>query len=133
MLSWMQKHFYFKQFSLAKVHRLNLKTALFQVILFGISTQFSSIWLKNWTLSRATTPGYNESGVDGNKRIVRIPQRFSITGASPSGYLVLYPEYSLAGVLPLSRDAVGVFYGPNRLGQTVKVKGFLYDVHLVNI
>ena len=31
-----------------------------------------------------------------------------------------YPGHSLAGVLPLCREAVGVFYSPNRLGLTVK-------------
>ena len=39
----MSKSFYFKQFSLAKVLCLNVKTVLFQAIHLCMSTQFSSI------------------------------------------------------------------------------------------
>ena len=39
----MSRQFYFKQFSLAKVSSLNVKTVLFQAIKFNINTQFSSI------------------------------------------------------------------------------------------
>ena len=49
----MSKQFYFKQFSLALVRSLNIKTAQFQVIQFIISTQFSSIWPIDGTLSGA--------------------------------------------------------------------------------
>ena len=46
-----------------------------------------------------------------------ISQSSSITGASPSYYLVSYVRHTLAGgVLPLCRDAVGVLYSPSRLG-----------------
>ena len=47
----------FKQFSLALAHSLNVKTILFQAIQFSISTQFSSIWPIDRTLSGATTLG----------------------------------------------------------------------------
>ena len=40
-----------------------------------------------------------------------IPQSFSITGVSPS----------LVGILPLCRDAFGVFYSPIRLDVEMKV------------
>ena len=81
-----------------------------------MSTQFSSIWPINRTLSGATIPGQSEPGSDGNKGVLRIPQSSSITGASPSDCLVSYLGHSLSGVLPLYREAVGVFYSPSRLG-----------------
>ena len=40
----MSKQFYLEQVNLAKVCSLNVKTVLFQVIQFNISTHFSSIW-----------------------------------------------------------------------------------------
>ena len=68
------------------------------------------------TLSGATTPGQSGLKSDGNEGILRISKRSSITGTSPSDWLVSYPEYSLGGVLPLCRDVVGVFYSPSQLG-----------------
>ena len=68
------------------------------------------------TLSGATTQGQSESGSDGNKGVLRIPQSSRITGASASDYLVSNPGHSFEGVLPLCRDAVGVFYSPSQLG-----------------
>ena len=53
----MWKQFYFKQICLALVRSLNVKTVLFQVIQFSISTQFSSIWPIDRSLSGATTLG----------------------------------------------------------------------------
>ena len=66
----------------------------------------SSIWPIDRTLSGATTLGQSGPGSDGNKRVVRIPQSSSITGALQSDFLVSYPGYLLAGggVLPLCRD-----------------------------
>ena len=72
-----------------------------------------SIWPIDKTLSDATTPG--QSG-PGSKKVLRIPQIFNITGASSSDCLVLYPGYSLGGVLPLCWDAVDVFYILSWLG-----------------
>ena len=74
---------------------MNVKTILFQVILFSISTHFSSI-----ELSGATTPGQSGPGSDCNEGVLRIPQSFSITGTSPSDYLVSYPGNSLVGSYP---------------------------------
>ena len=50
------KLFYFKQFILALVGSLNIKTVPVQVIQFSISTQISSIWPIDRTLSGATSP-----------------------------------------------------------------------------
>ena len=88
------------------------QTVLFQVIKFSISILFSSIWPIDKTLSGATTPGQSEPGSDGNEWVLRIPQSSSITGTSSSDC----SGHSLGvGVLPLCREAIGVFYSPSRL------------------
>ena len=51
------------------------------------------------------------------KEYSEFPKAPVITGASQSDCLVSYPEHSLAGVLLLCREAVGVFYSPSRLGN----------------
>ena len=73
---------------------------LFQTVQFSISTQFSSIWSIDKTLSGATTPDLSGPGSKGNKGILCIPQSSSITGASPSDYLVPYPGYWLSESYP---------------------------------
>ena len=47
----------------------------------------SFIWPIDWIVSGATTPGQSEPGSDSNEGVLRIPQSFIITGASPSDYL----------------------------------------------
>ena len=84
----MSKQFYFKQFSLAQVRILNVKTVLFQAIQFNISTQFSCIWPIDRALSGATTPGQSGPESDGNEGVLRIRQSSHITGTSPSDILV---------------------------------------------
>ena len=69
----MSKQFYFKQFSLAQVHRLKAKTVLFQAIVFNISIRFSSIWPIDKTLSGAPILGQSRTGSDGNKGVLCIP------------------------------------------------------------
>ena len=68
----MSKHFYLKQFSLAELYSLDVKTVLFQTIQFSKSMQFISIWPIDWTLSSATILGQSGPGSDGNKGILRI-------------------------------------------------------------
>ena len=116
----MSKEFYFKQFSLRLVGSLTVKAVLFQPIPFNISTQFISIWPIDRTLSGTTTPGQSEPGSHGNDGLLRIPQSSSITEISPSYCLKLYQDIRLAvGVLPLCREAFGVFYSPSRLGNLI--------------
>ena len=69
------------------------------------------------TLSGATIVGQSGTGSDGSKTVHGIPENSSITGATPSDCLVLYPSHSLEEDLTLCRDAVGVFYSPSRLGH----------------
>ena len=61
-------------------------------------------------LSGATKPGQSGPGSNGNEGVLRIPQGPSITETSPSNCLVSYQGHSLAGVLPLCRGAVSIFY-----------------------
>ena len=76
----------------------------------------SSIWPIDRTLSGATTSDQSEPESNGNEEVLCVPQ--SITVASPSDCLVTYPGHSLEGVLPLCRDAVGLFYGPPLLWES---------------
>ena len=87
---------------------LYLQTVLFQAIQSSINTQFSSIWPIDWTLSGSITPGQSGHESDGNKRILRIPQSFSITVASPSDCFVSYPGHSL-GESYLSAEMQSVY------------------------
>ena len=103
----MSKQFCFKQFSLAWVRCVNVKTILFQAIQFSMSTQFCFIWPKDRTLSGATTPGQSGLWSDGNKVLLRIPQSYSITGTSSSVCCASYPGYSLGGgLMPLQRCSI---------------------------
>ena len=77
-----------------------MKTVLFQAIQLSISTLFSSIWPIDRTLSGAITPGQSGPGSDGNEGELHIPQSTSITGTSPSDFLVSYLEHSLEGSYP---------------------------------
>ena len=78
----------------------------------------SSIWPIDRTLSATTTLDQSEPRSDGNEGVFCIPQSSSIRGVSPSDCLVSYPGQLLwGGVLPLCKDAVGVFYSSSRLGS----------------
>ena len=71
---------------------------------FSISTQFSSIWPIDRTLSDAITPGQSVPGSDGNEGVLCIPQIYNITETSLSDYLVSYPGQSLGrGLTSLQR------------------------------
>ena len=92
----MIKKFYFKQFRLAWVRSLDVKTILFQIIQLIISTQFSFIWPIYRTLSGATTLDQRGLWSNDNKGVLRIPQSSYIIKASTSDCLVSYPEHFLA-------------------------------------
>ena len=93
------------------------KPVLFQTIQFSISMQFSCILPIERTLSDATTPGQSEPGNDGNEEVLRVPQRSSITGTSPSDCLVSYPGYSLGRGSYPSAEVQSVYSGQNDLGS----------------
>ena len=81
------------QFSVSTVSMS--KTALFQTIQFSINTPFSSIWPIDRTQSGATILGQSGPGSNGNEVALHIPQSSSITGTSPSDFLMSYPGHSL--------------------------------------
>ena len=106
--------------SIVVIHtQLNAKRFLFQTIQFCISNHFSSIWPIDRTLLGANTLSQSGPGSNGNEGELHIPQSSNITGTLPLDCLISYPGYSLVGVLPLCRGAVGVFYSPSRLGNQV--------------
>ena len=72
----------------------------------------NSIWPIDRTLSSATTSGQSEPGSHGNKEVLSIPQSSSITGASPSDYLVSYPGHSLVGIYPSTETLSGYSIAP---------------------
>ena len=75
--------------------QLNVKTVIFQTIQFNISTQFSSVWPIEKTVSGATTPVQSGLGRNGNKGVLHIPKSSSIAWALPSDCLVTYTGHSL--------------------------------------
>ena len=115
----MSKKFYFKQFSLAWVHNLNVKIIIFQVIQFSKSSQFNSIWPTDRTLSGATTLDQSEPGSNDNEGIFWISQISSITGTSPSDCLVSYPEHSLGGGLTPLQRSIQCILQPQLTGQWI--------------
>ena len=60
------------------------------------------------TLSDTTTPDQSEPGSNSNEKMLHIPQSFSITAASPSDFLVLYPRHSM-GVSHSSVEVQSVY------------------------
>ena len=78
----------------------NVKTVQSQTIHFSKSTQFSSIWLIDRTLSGVTTPGQSEPGGNGNEGVLHILQSSYINEASSSDCFVSYPEHSLGESYP---------------------------------
>ena len=94
------------------------KTVLFQTIQFSISTQFSSIWPIDITVSGSTTMGQSGHGSDGNEEVLCISLSSSITGTSPSDCLVSYLGHSLrGGGLTLCKEAVSVFDSSSQLAN----------------
>ena len=70
-------------------------------------------------LSVATTPGQSGPGSNGNEGVLRIPQSSRITGTSSSDFFIVISRTLVGeGVLPLCREAVGVFYSLSRLGSS---------------
>ena len=65
-------------------------------------------------LSGATKPGQSAPGSNGNEGVLRIPQNLQHYWNLA---IKLFRTLIGMGVLPLSRDAVGIFYSPNRLGN----------------
>ena len=78
--------------------QLNVKTVPFQTIQLSTSTQFSSIWPIDQTLSGAATPGQSGPECNGDEGVLCISQSSSMTGTSPSDCCHILGTYW--GVLP---------------------------------
>ena len=120
------------------IHRVNVKTVLFQIIQFSISMQFKcekkKKQTKNSKVNKARFSSFEpidrtcqvlplrarvNLGTMATKGYSTFPQSFSIAGTSPSDCLVSYQGrvFFLGGVLSLCRETVGVFYSPSWLGN----------------
>ena len=79
------------------------------------------LYNSNLTIDRAlygsTISSQSGPGSHGNYVVLHILQSSSITGTSPSDYLGSYSGHSFGWVLPLCREAVGVFYSSSRLSK----------------
>ena len=80
------------------------------------------------TQSGAKSPSQSGHVSDDNEGVNHISQRSSISWASPSDFPVLYKGHSLVEVLTLCRDAVDVFYSPNRMGHKTLVGESLFSL-----
>ena len=89
------------------------KAVLFPAIQFSISTQFTSIWPIDRTLSRATTP--NQSGPGSTLHSPKLKHYWNHT-------IRLFRKW----VLPLCREAVGIFYIFSWLGNIPSLSVCLY-------
>ena len=76
--------------------QVNVKTLLFQTTQFSMSTQCSSNWPQDRTLSDATTSRQSTSGTNGNEGVLSIPKSASITATSTSDCLVSFTRRSIS-------------------------------------
>ena len=125
----MLKQFYFKLISISYVSSWDVNTVLFQTIPFCLSTQFSSIWSIDRTLSGATTLGQSWAVGDSYEGVFRFPQSSIITGTSPC----VSHQNTRWGLLPICRCAVGVFYSPSRLGEYWIENRYLFSCFRLNL
>ena len=105
------------QFSISIIFahtQLNIKTVLFQTIQFSISMQFSSIKPIDKTLSGTTTLGLSGPGSNGNEGVLYIYPKYQYYWNLTIRLFSVISRTLVGGILPLCRDAVGVFYSPHR-------------------
>ena len=118
-----QKQFYFKQFSSALVHRLNVKT-----VVFSINTRFKC---KN-QYSERSTQFHRQDPYQVLPLRARVDQGvMAMKGyfTFPKAPALLEPHHQIVqchiqdtrwgGVFPLCKEAVSVFYSPSRLGNLI--------------
>ena len=75
----------------------------------------TSIWPIDRTLSSATTQDQSGPESNGNEGVLHIPQNFTDKSLAIRWFNFI-SRALVGGVLPLCRDAVGVFYSPSWLG-----------------
>ena len=101
--------------------QLNVRTVLFLTSQFSISTQFSYLWTIDKTLLSATTPGQSGPEAMPMKGYTAFLKALALL--KPHHLIVLcHIQDNCLGVLPLSRDAVSVFYYPSQLSTLFENK-----------
>ena len=106
--------------------QLNVNTVLFKTIQFSISTQLSSTWLIDRTLSGATPQGQSEPESDSNEGVLCVPQSSSNIGTSQSDCLLLYLGHPLGSVTPLQRSSWCIIWSqPIGFNMSWKISFFL--------
>ena len=88
---------------------LYVLTVLFQTIQFSKSTQLSSIGPIDRTLSGATSAGRSGPGSDGDKGVLASPKATALLEPNPIRLFNVISRTLVGGILPLSRNAVGIF------------------------
>ena len=68
-----------------------------------MSSEFSSVWPIDWTITDVSTPGQSGTGSDSNEGVICIHQSSCMTGTLTSDCLVSYPGYLLGSLTPLHR------------------------------
>ena len=98
-----------------------------------ISTQFSSIWLMDRTLSIASTPGLSGPGSNCSKGVLHIPENPSISGASPSDCFVSYPSHTLGNTYPSAeRHSVYSAAPATRASYIFDFRNYIKDSNIDN-
>ena len=113
--------FYFKQFSLAWVRILNVKTVLFKIIHFSVSIQFISLWPIDKTLSGGTTPNQNRPGSDGKKGYFAFLKSPALLEPYHQIVSCHIQDTCCGEILLLCRDAVGAFCSSSWQGHRILV------------
>ena len=117
----MSKQFYFKQFSLAYICSLNVKTAPSQLIQFSLSTQFSSVWPIDWTLIKCYHSRPEWTWEQWQWRGTQLSTKLQLYWNLTIRLFSVISRTLVEGVLPLCREAVSVFYSPSWLGKILYV------------
>ena len=92
-----------------------------------------SIWPIDKTLSSASIPRQSGPGSNGNEEILRIPQGYTDWSLAIRLFNVI-SKILVWAVLPLCRDAVGVFYSISQLGCVcvcIYINIYIYHHHVV--
>ena len=112
------------------------KTVLFQVIQFSISTQSSSIWPIDRTLSSASTPGQSGPRSDSNEGVLHIPKKLQHCWNLTIRLFSVISTTLIGGILTPLQRCSRCFLQPQLTGQSLYINIILnvYDLlHIIQI
>ena len=98
------------------VYTVEYQTVLFLPIQFSLSDFYTSIWSIDRTLSSATTLDQSKPWSNGNEGVTPYFPMLQHYWCLIIRLFYVISRLLSGGGLPLSRDAVGIFYCPSRLG-----------------